>query len=89
MTDVRYIGTLGSYATREADGIVDELMRMMFFLETQGIHNERLHSFQIWQFAVADGLHIRDIGEASDAETEYRHLAMHHLNGHYPQVAHA
>ena len=63
MTYVCDVGVAGSDATGEKHGIVHQLVGMVRLIKAQGVDNEYLHSFEIGQFGVVDGLHVGDVGE--------------------------
>lgn len=87
VTGMNQIGLSGPYPLGETDGIVDKLMGVVGLVEAQGIHHEQLRPRQIRHLALVDGLHIGNISQSPDAETQDRQLTMHHLEGHDLQIA--
>lgn len=89
MANMRYIRLLCANLMRKLSRISHKLVRMVFFLKAQSVHNKRLYPIKIWQLYVADGLHVGDIGELAYTKAENRHLAVHHFYRYYLQIANA
>src|SRR5690606_5371193 len=49
----------------------------------QGIDYQHLASDYLLNLAAAHCLSIRNIGEITDTETQYRHHIVHHFDGHH------
>ena len=89
MANMRYIRLLCANLMRKLCRVSHKLVRMVFFLEAQSVHNKRLYPIKIRQLCVADSLHVRNIRKLAYTESEYRHLAVHHFYRYYLQIADA
>ena len=79
--EVNEEGSLGTDASGETDGIIDEHVGMVFALEAQGIDDERADSLKLLEALVGNGFHVGDVGEIAEAIGENRHFPVHHLDG--------
>ena len=54
---------------------------MVLFLLSQRVDHQCIHSLDIWNLTLVDGLHVGDIGQFSYPEAQDRHFAMHYHEG--------
>lgn len=81
------VGAAGTDAAGKSDGIAYELVGVMGLVPTQGVLNEHINAFEQLHLAVADRLHVSDIGKVANAITEDGQAVVHHLEGQDVQVA--
>ena len=60
------IGSVGFNALGKGHCLIYRHVRMVLRLIPQRIHNERVDAFKIGIFSLIDGLHVRDIGKATN-----------------------
>ena len=77
----------GTNAAGKGYGIIDKLMRVVRTVEAQGIDHKSLHTIQQVGLIRLDGLHVGDVGEMPEAETQDGQLSMHHADGQYLDVS--
>ena len=67
VTGMDQISLLRPHPPSKGDGIIHQLMGMVGFVESQCIHHQQLRPLQISHLAFVHRLHVRDIGQFTDA----------------------
>ena len=77
----------GPYPAGKADGIANQLVRVVGLVETQGVDHQHLYPAEQPLLVWGNGLHIGDIGKAAKAVAQNRQAPMHHLDWQNVDVA--
>ena len=81
VTHVREQGATCPYTTGKGYGIVNRLVGVVRTVKTKGIDHKHFDTAKEVGLTGFDGLHVGDIGEATEAEAKDGQLAMHHADG--------
>ena len=70
------VGGTGRHPITDMQRFVQREMRQVMFF-SQGVDNQRIHSFDLFELAVVDAVHVGQVGEPADPESENGQLIMY------------
>ena len=61
VSEVDEVCSLGTYSATESNGIINQLVAMVYFLKAEGINDEDVNVVEVFIFRILYALHVGDI----------------------------